>query len=104
MRIPDLRYPVIAIERKIIQQSVNEAELSDSFGVQETEYVKPDFVWECCCHQCHSTSEWPPLFATTKVERGGFQQPFALSDLKWPDFGTCVSYTYGYRFRPHHPI
>jgi hypothetical protein len=50
MRIPNLRYPVIVIERKIMQQSVNEAELSDSFEVQETEYVKPDFVWEFYCH------------------------------------------------------
>ena len=50
-RIPNLCCPVIIIERKIMQQSINEAELSDSFGVQVTEYVKPDFVWEFCCHR-----------------------------------------------------
>ena len=67
MRIPNLRYPVIVIERKIIQQSVNEAELSDSFGVQETEYVKPDFVWEFCCHRYHPNSNWLSLY-------GGYSQ------------------------------
>jgi hypothetical protein len=41
----------LSIERKPIEQSVNEAELLDSFWVQETEYVKPDFIWEFCCHR-----------------------------------------------------
>jgi hypothetical protein len=69
MRIPNLRYPVIVIERKIIQQSVDEAELSDSFGVQETEYVKPNFVWELCCHQYRSNSNWPSLYGRGYSQR-----------------------------------
>ena len=72
MRIPNLRFPVIVIERKIIQQSVNKAELSDSLGVQETEYVKPDFVWEFCCHKYHSNNNWLSLYGiihNDKAER-----------------------------------
>jgi len=42
--------------------TVNEAELSDGFGVQETENVKPNFVWELRCHQCYSTSNWPSMY------------------------------------------
>src|SRR6266567_7033064 len=45
-RIPNLCYPVMLIERKIIQQTVNQAKLSDSLRVQEKEYVKPDFIGE----------------------------------------------------------
>src|SRR6266567_1227286 len=43
--IPNLCCPVI-IKRKIIKQGVNEAKLSDSLRVQETEYLEPDFIWE----------------------------------------------------------
>jgi len=50
IRIPNLCYPVVFIERKIMQQSVNETELSDGFWVQKTEYVKPDLAWELRHH------------------------------------------------------
>jgi len=40
------------IERKIIEQGVNKAKLSDSLFVQKMKNVKPDFMWEFhCCHR-----------------------------------------------------
>ena len=53
--------------------TVNEAELSDGFGVQETENVKPNFVWELRCHQFYSTSNWTSMYwviHNDKAERG----------------------------------
>jgi hypothetical protein len=83
MRIPNLRCPVIVIKRKIIQQSVNEAELLDSFGVQETEYVKPDFVWELCCRHNHSNSNWPSLYGRGYSQRQSREvDPYSMVEVR----------------------
>jgi len=60
IKIPNLCYPVMLIKWKVIQQSVNEAKLSYSFCVQETEYMKPDFIGEFhCCHHSWETGAHP---------------------------------------------